>query len=481
MTILDVNGRPFEKQAQPLEPHFGSLLGGGRRNRVRATETVGHPGTAIYGGYVVENELDPKLTDRERYRTYSLALANCSVAAAGVRYFLNLCAKATWTFTPSDHPDGTRLAELTEEILTEDPDTSWARIIRRAAMYRFYGFSIQEWTAKRRADGLMTLADVAPRAQLTIERWDVDTTGRVLGVVQRNPQNQAETYIPRSKILYLVDDTLNDSPQGWGLFRHIVEPVRRLARYEQLEGFAFETDLRGIPVGRAPYAELRQAEFNGQISPEQSRGAVAPVEAFVRGMVKDPSRGVPGLILDSEVFTTTDEATRPSNQRKFDIELLQNQSSGLPDLARATARVTRDIARVLGVEVLLLGDNERGSHALAQDKTNQFSLTVDATLDELAQGFTRDLLRTIWHLNGWPEEAMPEMSPEAIAYRDVEQVGQVLSDMARAGAPLDPDDPAINEVRALMGLSPVEFATMGMDSALTPQDEAPELAGEDEV
>ena len=62
---------------------------------------------------------------------------------------------------------------------------SWARIVRRAAMYRFYGFSIQEWTAKRRPDGLLTLADVAPRSQMTIERWDMLTDGSIQGVVQR--------------------------------------------------------------------------------------------------------------------------------------------------------------------------------------------------------------------------------------------------------------------------------------------------------
>ena len=119
-------------------------------------------------------------------------------------------------------------------------------------MYRFYGFSIQEWTARRRDDGFLTFADIAPRSQRTIERWDVDEAGQVLGALQRSPQTQEEIYLPREKLLYIVDDTLNDSPEGLGLFRHLVAPSRRLKRYEQLEGFGFETDLRGIPIGRSP-------------------------------------------------------------------------------------------------------------------------------------------------------------------------------------------------------------------------------------
>lgn len=436
---------------QPLEAFFGSLLGARRNTRVRPTQTIGTPGTAIFGGYVVENEVDAALSDRERYRTFSRALANTSIVAAGVRYFLNLCAKAGWTFVPADHPEGMRLAEMAEQMMTQDPETGWARIVRRAAMYRFYGFSIQEWTARRRSDGALTFLDVAPRAQITIERWDVNNDGTINGVVQRSPQDQQEIYLPRGKLVYLVDDTLNDSPQGLGLFRHIVEPVHRLNRYEQLEGFGFETDLRGVPVGRAPYSELRQQVNSGEISAADAQRAVAPIEKFVEKHVKKPDLG---LLIDSAVFETTDEAQRPSNQPKFALDLLDGPQTALPEIGRAIERVNREIARILGVEALLLGADSRGSNALSRDKTNQFSLTVDATLSELAEAFTTDLLRVLWQLNGWPDEAMPELRPEAVQYRDVDQIAAALRDMAQAGAVIDPSDPAVNEVRSLVGLSP---------------------------
>lgn len=447
---------------RPLENMFQTLLGGGR-NTARPTETVGHMGTAIFGGHVVSNEKDASLADRERYKTFSTILANCSVAAAGVRYFLNLAAAAEWTFEPAEHPEGARYAELIEEMLMKDPATSWARIVRRAAMYRFYGFSLQEWTARRREDGLLTLHDVAPRSQLTIERWDVNTDGTVNGVTQRSPQTSQETYLPRSKLLYMVDDSLSDSPEGLGLFRHIVEPARRLARYEQLEGFGFETDLRGVPVGKAPYAEIRQAIDNGTMTAAQAKAAVAPLEKFVEKHVKNPELG---LLLDSEVFTTTDERTAPSAQPKFDLSLLDGGQTALPDMARAIERVNREIARVLGVESIILGDGDAGSHALSKDKTNQFSLTVDSTLAELADAFRDDLVLTLFRLNGWDEAAMPTMTPEAVQYKDVEQVTAALRDMAQAGAMLMPDDPAINDVRALLGVSPIDSLTEEQDARL---------------
>ena len=449
--------------ARPLDTMFQTLLGGGRTRNPSPTKTLGHMGTAIYGGHVVSNEKDNSLSDQERFRTFSNILANCSVAAAGVRYFLNLTARADWAFDPAEHPEGERYADLIEGMLTEDPATSWSRIIRRAAMYRFYGFSVQEWTARRREDGLLTLMDVAPRPQMTIERWDVNTDGTVNGVTQRNPQNQQETYLPRSKLLYMVDDSLSDSPEGLGLFRHIVEPARRLARYEQLEAFGFETDLRGVPVGRAPYAELRQAVKDGTITEADAKAAVAPLERFVEKHVKNPELG---LLIDSEVFTTTDERTAPSGQSKFDLSLLDGSSTALPDMARAIDRLNREIARVLGVEAIILGDGDAGSHALSKDKTNQFSLTVDSTLEELADTLRDDLMRPLFRLNGWDEEAMPTMKPEAAQYKDVDQITQALRDMAQAGAVLEPDDPAINDVRALLGIEPIDNLTRDEDAAI---------------
>lgn len=455
----------FIKQAiRPLEQNFGALLGGRRDTRIVPTETVGSPGTAIYGGYVVENEKDASLTDRERYRTFSNALANTAVVAAGVRYFLNLAAGAEWTFEPAEgEARGEEFADLAKEMITEDPTTSWPRVVRRAAMYRFYGFSIQEWTARRRDDGNLTFADIAPRAQITIERWDVATDGAVLGMVQRNPQDQTETYLPRGKTVYLVDDTLNDSPQGLGLFRHIVEPVKRLNRYEQLEGFGFESDLRGIPVGRAPYAELNAQVTSGEITAEQARKAVAPIEQFITKHVKKPDLG---LLLDSQVFSTTDDAQRPSTERKFDVALLDGSQNSLPEVAAAIQRVNLEIARVLGIESLLMGDGTGGSFALAKDKTSQFSLTIDSTLKELAEAFARDLLDVLWELNGWPEEAKPKIKVESVQYRGVEEITAAIRDMANAGALLDPDDPIINFVRSLIGAPLADLMNSDLSSAL---------------
>ncbi len=433
--------------ATPLDAFLSRF----RPRRPKATETVGTPGVAIYGGYVEEREKSKDLGSHDaRYRTYSDILANTSIVAAGTRYFLNLVAKAEWSFTPSENDSDGRFAELAESMLTDDPGTPWHRIVRRAAMYRFYGFSIQEWTARRRDDGLLTFADVAPRAQFTIERWDVEETGGVQGVLQRSPQTQREIYLPREKLLYMVDDTLNDSPEGLGLFRHLVAPAKRLERYEQLEGFGFETDLRGIPIGRAPFGALADLVQRGEISNEQRVRIEAPLRKFIKSHIKDPRLG---LLLDSVTYETSDEAARPSGTQQWDVELLTGSATSFSQNAAAIERLNRELARILGVEQLLLGSDSAGSFALSRDKTNAFFLLVDGALTEIREAVESDLLTTLWRLNGWPVEMMPEIRTEAVRFTDVEQIGATLRDMATAGAMLDPDDPVVGEVRDLMGIS----------------------------
>ena len=413
-------------------------------------KSVGAPGTALYGGYVVSGEKESSLQGTQRFTTYSDMLANVSIVAAGVRFFANLVSKASWSVEPADdNEQAEEMAELVEDIMGS-MTTPWHRVVRRAAMYCMWGFSIQEWTAKKRDDGVIGFLDIEPRAQITITKWDVDVTGTVLGVVQTNPQNQEEVYIPRTKCIYLVDDTLNDSPEGLGLFRHVIKAARKLQRYELLEAWGFETDLRGIPIARGPFTQLEQLVTSGQLTTAQANALKQPMLDFIKSHTKTPEMG---MLLDSMPYVTTDERATPSSIRQWDVELLTGDPGNLQEVASAIERLNREIARVLGVEHMLLGSDSRGSHALSQDKSQQFALIVDSCLKEMKETFEKDFLDPLWSLNGWDPALKPSFKIEKIQYREVEQVTNALEQIARAGAPLAPNDPAVNEIRTLLGLS----------------------------
>lgn len=447
--------------------------------RASPMTTVGVGGTAFDSGYIRSHEKDARLRGTTRYQTYSNTLANTPIVAGSARFFLNLLAKAKWSLEPADEsPQALEIAEAIEAML-HDMTTPWHRVVRRSAMYRFYGYSVSEWTAKRRDDGLIGLLDIEPRPQITIERWDVDETGTVLGMIQRSPQTQVETTIPRGKTLYVVDDSLNDSPEGLGLFRHVVDGADRLADLQRHEVQGFEADMRGMPVGRIPKAAMDAAVLanDGTMTEAQRDAAVAKMELILQNRIRSPSRA---LWLDSQTWQTTDDKQAPSNVPMWDIDILKAESDGLEQIGAAITRIEKELALLMGTDHLLLGLDGAGSLALSRDKSHNFGLIVDSTLKELTEAVEADLFVPLMRLNGWPEELTPTAKTEQAQFRDIEQITGALDNLGRAGAPMLPTDPAVPQVYDLLGLSPPPQEDLEEDAALRPTPE-PEPEEDDTV
>lgn len=435
------------------------------RTKVKSSpyKSEGGPGVAVFGGYVEEQETNAKVAGREKYRTYTNLLANVSIVAASVRFFLNLTAKADWNVQAADDSEeAKRISEWFEKAI-HDMTTPWHRVVRRAALYRYYGYSIQEWTAKKNEDGSIGILDVEARPQHTIEQWSVDESGTVQGVLQRSPQTFKSIPLPRNRLVYIVDDSITDSPEGLGLFRHVVEAVERLREYERLEGIGFETDLRGIPVARAPIAEMRKMVQAGTLSQDQADEQLNAMRTF---LTKHKRTANLALLLDSKVYESTGDNRSPSGQLHWSLDLLKAGATSAPELAAAIARLNREIARVLGTENILLGESGAGSLAMARDKSDQFALVVDGTLKELSEGFQADLIRPFMELNGWDMKLAPTLAPAKIQHRAIDEITAALKDMAAAGAVLAPDDPAINEIRRLLGLSEIDLEKAAEDAAI---------------
>jgi len=421
-------------------------------SRFSPFKELGASGVAVFGGRIATRENSQLVNGAQRWVTYSNIVANTSIVAAGVRYFLNIVANAKWTIAPvNDKGEGKEVAEFVDSVLN-GMDTPWRRVARRAASYRFAGFGVQEWTAKRRTeDNKIGLEDIEARPQHTIDRWDVDDKGSVLGVWQVPPQTGNSIYLPRKKLLYLVEDSLTDSPEGLGLYRHLVDPYIRLQKYLQLEGQGFERDLRGIPIGRVPYQAIEASVEAGRITREQADRITRAVEDFVQTQSKKEDTS---LVLDSAPYTVeTDSGKSISGIMQYGIELLQGQAADFAGLNSAVSRLNQEMARVIGVEHLLLGSAEGSANrSLAEDKSANFYLVVNGSLDDICDGVNKDLIPRICDLNGIKEELRPEASHSDVAPHTVAEITAALRDMATAGAVLQPNDPAVDDVRDLLGI-----------------------------
>lgn len=425
-----------------------------KMTRVSPFKEAGVSGTAVFGGYVENQEKNPKLANGERWRTAADMLANISIIAAGVRYYLNLVAKPAWIAEPADDsPQAQEFADFLTSVMN-DMDTGWSKVIRQGALHKYHGFAILEWVATKRPDGMTGIGRIELRPSHTIERWDIDDNGTILGVWQQSPQTGIELAIPRHKFVYFVDDMLSDSPEGLGWFRHLAEPAERLKAYLNLEALGFERDLSGIPIGRAPIAAINKAVKDGQMTQAQANTAIAGMTKFVQQEVRKKNTG---MVLDSQHFQdTTADGPKNSSVAQWDIELLTGSAGSMPQLAAAIDRLRVEMAQIIGVEGLLIGTNGTGSLALSEDKSDNLYMQVNSTLTDMAQQLQKDFVDTVWTLNGLPDELKPRLKVEELSFKDAKMVADALASMAQAGAVLAPDDPAVDDLRDLLGISRAE-------------------------
>lgn len=446
------------------------------RRKPRPMESYGSPAVEIYGGRVYSGERSAYLRSHSaRWEEYLTMIHNTPIIAAGMRYFSDLLAGAAWQFVAADRDGNSEFANRLESMLTEGMVTEWPHVIARIGLARFFGFSVQEWILGRTDEGAYTMADVEIRPGQSLPEWEVllgpvekmPSTGRVLGVYQESTMFQ-RVFLPRDKLVYYVDDIYSGSPTGTGLLRQMVEAARRLERYEQLEGWGFELDLRGLPIVRLPRMEMRQQVTRGSLKKEQVEAVEEELKDFQRNHIRGPELG---LLLDSQTYRGTDEAGQVSNQRMWDVELLTGDAVSYAENAAAIERLNREMARIMGVEQMMLGDRG-GSWALAKDKTHAFTLQVNSVLQAIKQVVDRDLVNKIWQWNGWPADMRPKVVVSTVQDENVVEKAQVLRDLAVAGRPVGLDDPAYDEFRDLMGLSrPVDS---GLDAMYMPVDEIEE-------
>lgn len=440
---------------------------------VKPTDTVGGPGFAAWGGFIASRERDPTLQGVRRYEVYGDQLANSELVATGVAFFLDLLSKPQWTFDPADEsPEAKRVADFVAEAF-DQMATPLTRVVRRGGLYRFYGFSLHEWTASVRPDGKLGLLDVEVRPQLTIERWDTDQFGVVHGAWQRMPSTSREVYLPRAKLLHFVDDSISDSPEGFGVFRSLVPAVRRLQAYEKLEGLGFEIDLRGIPVLRGP---IRELELNAKLSKADRDKAMQALKDFAEGHIKAKDLA---LILDSEVYANPDGTT--SAIQKWSIELLQGGATSTESIGLAIQRVQLGIARRLNITHMMLGGSGGGAFALSEDQSINFGLTVDSCLSEMAHTVDRELIVPLVLLNGWPRELAPRSKTSRTQWRTIQELASFVRDMSVAGVQLAPEDDVVGDLFEFAGLRrPTNFAAPldPLDAGLMPgKGDAPPFGG----
>lgn len=448
---------------------------GGRGGAIEKKTGVagGTDGVASYNGYVTTGERNADLIAPKKWVTLANAL-NKAIVATGVRYFTNLLSGTDWHAEPNEEggKGAKKGADIVTKGLLEAPlRKPWPQVVRKQALYKMLGNAIHATATRRRAsDGMIVFADIAHRPQHTIFRWNrVDEFSPWSSITQRSLQTGDAIDVSLDECWYSVDDTISDSPDGVGILRHIIDHVRRLEIYEALEGKAYNEDLGGIPIGRAPLAEIERAIPAGK-KPEEIAAEKALRTLNLKNVLEKRQKTPEisqWLILDSDVYSNADQTK--TNIAKWAIENLKSETPNLPDINQVITRVRFEIAVALGIEWVLLGSGDNGSFALSADKTSMFASTLQTTLTELAYSATHQLARRLVAANGLdPDTCTPTLVAEPISTDAIETCTRSLANLAMAGLP--PNDEARNVIRQRLRLppEPEQAYDLGRPSRLVP-------------
>jgi hypothetical protein len=446
-------GNPAMKKGAPSVNQHGRAA-----PIVKGNAPAGVDGVASYSGYITSGEKNSDLIGPKKWVTLSNAL-NKAIVATGVRYFTNLLSGTEWHADPNE--DGgkgaTRGVEIIEKGLINAPLAKpWPQVVRKQALYRMLGNAIHATATRRRAsDGMIVYSAIAHRPQHTIIKWNRrDEFSPWDSIEQRSFQTGELIPVSLDECWYSVDDTISDMPDGVGILRHIADHVRRLEVYEALEGKAFSEDLGGIPIGRAPLAEIERAEASPGKKPEEITAAKAARTKTLRDVLEKRKKTPEisqWLILDSDVYTNADQTK--TNIPKWAMELVKSETPNLPDIDKTITRVRFEIACALGIEWVLLGSGDNGSFALSADKTSMFASMLQTTLTEMSYSATHQLARRLVAANGLdPDTCTPTLVAEPISTDAIETCTRSLANLAMAGLP--PNDPARNIIRSRLRLPP---------------------------
>jgi hypothetical protein len=348
---------------------------------------------------------------------------------------------AEWVFRPADaSPAAADAAKFAQDCM-DDMDFTFEEFLSDVTSMLPYGFSLFEMVFKRRADGRIGVRKLGPRAQWTIELFDVDTGGVLKGAWQQTYTGGARVYLPADRILLFRTTSANCDPAGRSILRNAYRSYLYATHITEYEAVAIERELNGLPVGRIPSDYLLPSA-----SPEKQAFA----EKF-RQIMRDVKKNAQGyVLLPSDL--QEDEDGKLSSIYQVGFELLASKGSRDIDTSRVIMRHQGDIARTVVADFMMLGQNDRGSYAMSKSKTDVFVKGIRSFLNSIASPINRKLLPALWDANGMDPALMPKIAYENVAPVDLDELGKFVRSLALAGAQIFPNPELENAALSVAGL-----------------------------
>lgn len=333
--------------------------------------------------------------------------------------------------------------EIVEYSLYNMEDATFEMFLSDVLSFLPYGFSLFEIVARRPEShprGWVTLRRLAPRAQWTIERFEIDDKGTILGVQQRAARQSG--FIPYDKLLHFRTASKQNDPAGASVLRSAYTSWYFARRIQEIEAVAIERELNGLPLVRIPSEYL-------------AADATADQVAFVSKIsqiARDVKRNEMGyVIIPSDVYEHSDG--KLTETRLVDFELIASQGKRDISTHEVILRYQMDMARSALADFVLLGVNDRGSFALSKSKADLFLQALTGYVSAIASVLNRTLLPRLLAWNGLPVADTPLLVFGRVSPVDLAELGGFIQRIGGLGIDLT-DSASETFLRQASGLPP---------------------------
>ena len=394
---------------------------------------IGTTGLRQYGGRIDEEFLN-SLRGRRAVQVYREMRDNDPLIGAIVLITNRLINQVDWEVNPADDSDAARKeADFVQECL-EDMSMTFSETITEMLSMVTYGWSYHEIVYRKRLekqgskfnDGRYGWKKMPVRSQDTLDQWEFDEeSGSIKGMWQ-NPINTVlghRVYIPIERALLFRTFATKGNPEGRSAFRNAYRPWFFKKRIEEIEAIGIDRDLAGLPVMYLP------PDFMAEDAPPWKQAIFRESQNIVANIRRDEQEG---LVMPF----VTDE----SGNQMMKLELLSAGGTRQFDTSAIIERWDRRIAMTVLADFILLGHENVGSFALSSDKTNLFSITLDAILKDIRDVFNNFAIPRLMKINGVKPALMPKLAYGDVEDYSIQDVMGFVSELINAGVPIFPDE-----------------------------------------
>lgn len=272
-------------------------------------------------------------------------------------------------------------------------------------------------------DGLIGWRLMSLRGQQTLWEWIWDEeTGTACGWRQMDMYSQRGTVtLPLSKGIHFRTDPTKSNPEGFSMLTHAYTTYKVVKRLREVEAIGIARNLNGVPVIRVPPNVISPAATGEDLAMREFANKIA----F-------------GLCVDDGAAVLLSSGHDPQSKvYDWDVSLLTTGSgnTGASELAqKSIARQEQRMATTVLTAFLLLGQDQVGTQALAQNNTDMLLQAINAVVSSVCDAFNRQAIPRLIVANGWDPSESPVLRAEKIKrVPSLTEVSAYISALTGAG------------------------------------------------